>query len=159
MTSSEQNDKPVAREVKFQFLYKGIPFSASNKAFNWHKKTYTLEQLMDKRLSDLCDIHDTSELVAKRQYINKKDIRGNDICEGDIVKWDDGSNGKYWRVAVVELSPALQFRCFDCPAIENSSCHGHIFKFGNFIYTDTHNHLEIIGNIYQSLELLQEPKL
>ncbi len=84
------------------------------------------------------------------------DKSGKEICQGDIVRWDDCSNGRHWRVAVVNYGKGntLSFDCFDCPAIANSSAHGHSFGFGNFIYTDTENHLEIIGNIYENTELL-----
>ena len=82
------------------------------------------------------------------------DVNGKEIFEGDIVKWDDCSEGKYWRVAIVVTKPDLRFECFDCPEIKNSSAHGRVFKFGSFIYTDTHNHLHVIGNRFENPELL-----
>ena len=89
------------------------------------------------------------------QYTGLKDKNGKKIFDGDIIKWDDDSNGKYWRVAVVKISPDLQFECFDCPLIKNSSAHGHVFHFGNFIYQDTEKWIEIIGNLNDNPELLR----
>jgi len=96
----------------------------------------------------------TAESVG--QGSSRMDKAGNEIFEGDIVKWDDGSNGRYWRVAIVKFDEgnSLCFECFDCPAVENTSAHGHTFEYGSFIYTDTENHLEIIGNIHLNPELL-----
>ncbi len=96
----------------------------------------------------------TAESVG--QGSGRSDKAGNEIFEGDIVKWDDGSDGRYWRVAIVKFDEgnSLCFECFACPAVENTSCHGHTFEYGSFIYTDTENHLEIIGNIHLNPELL-----
>ena len=76
------------REIKFQFLYKGLPFSGANEGFNWHKKVYSLDQLIEKPLSQLSDAHGQSELIAKRQYTGLKDKNGKEIYEGDIVEQD-----------------------------------------------------------------------
>lgn len=100
-------------------------------------------------------LHQGQSIIVM-QGTGLKDKNGCEIYEGDIVKWDDMSGEKYWRVAQVKTKPSLSFECFDCPAIENSSAHGHSFAFGNFIYTDTENHLEIIGNIFENPELLPE---
>ncbi len=99
------------------------------------------------------DEHVKHETVG--QYTGLKDSKYQEIYEGDVVKWDDQSDGKYWRVAIVKIDPDLYFHCFDCPQISNSSSHGHKFHYGNFIYKDTENHLEIIGNIHESPELLE----
>lgn len=90
------------------------------------------------------------------QFTGLHDRNGNPIYEGDLVRWDDMSNGEKWRVAVVELEPALQFRIvrINCDYIQSAK-EGHVFKFGSFIYIDTHNHLEIIGNIHSDKEFLK----
>jgi uncharacterized phage protein (TIGR01671 family) len=98
-------------------------------------------------------------LVDKKtigQYTGLKDKAVKEIYEGDIVRWDDMTNGERWRVAVVEIKPDLQFKIIriNCD-FKQSAQEGYVFRFGNFIYKDTHNHLEVVGNIYQHPELLQ----
>ena len=91
------------------------------------------------------------------QYIGLKDKNGKEIYEGDLVRWDDKSNGVYWRVAEVLINPDIQFKIvtINCDFVQ-SSREGYIFEFVNFMYKDTENHLEIIGNIYENSELLSK---
>ena len=75
-----------------------------------------------------------------------EDKNGVLIFEGDIVKWGHlkGSKENPIRIADVRINPDIQF---------NSNLG--IFKYGNFIYSDTENHLEIIGNIHDNPELME----
>ena len=91
------------------------------------------------------------------QYIGLKDVKGEMIFEGDIVKWDDRSDGRYWRFAVVGLDPDIQFNCKhlkQVDGVDNST--DRLFRFGNFIYKDTESYLEIVSNIYDNPELLKD---
>ena len=72
------------------------------------------------------------------------------IFEGDIVRWDDKSKGKYWRVCKLIWNVShfeLHGVTFD--TITPNDKEPVDFKFGSFIY-EYNGILEIIGNIYQS---------
>jgi uncharacterized phage protein (TIGR01671 family) len=96
------------------------------------------------------------------QYTGLKDSKGTEIYEGDIVRWDDGSKGDYWRVAKCVWSEKNSF-AFEIIPNKSINCYEngrtHTFNFGNFIYTPLpsayNNVLEIIGNIYEKPELPQ----
>ncbi len=92
------------------------------------------------------------------QFTGLTDKNGKEIWEGDIVEWDDCSKGEYWRVAIVCFDPDLQYKIIKNIRHSLSASEGSIFHHGCFAYQDTHNYLEVIGNIYENPELLEVEK-
>lgn len=86
--------------------------------------------------------------------VGLRDKNKQKIYAGDIVKWDDNSNGDYWRVAVVEVKPDIQFRIVKNTVHPLSCDEGRVFHFGNFIYQETEKYLEVIGNVFENPDLL-----
>ena len=111
----------------------------------------------------------SSETGYLMQSIGLKDSKNVEIYEGDIVRWDDGSTNRqhlsekaiYWRVAQVVYEPG----CFIFRPIPGKSINCNPtsdFKCGSFMYSPDasayENIMEIIGNIYESPELLAGEK-
>jgi uncharacterized phage protein (TIGR01671 family) len=84
--------------------------------------------------------------VETMQYIGRKDINGKDICEGDVVSFDDSTSTEsgYWErgcIGVVEW-------CNETVS----------FEVSNRLSAESYEVLDecvVIGNIYENPELLE----
>jgi hypothetical protein len=119
-----------------------------NKFKAWHtglkKMFYSDEISMDQLTlmpdgSGFWNIDSTSTKLSQHvkhmiplEYIGEKDCNHKEICEGDILKWDNPYASKFW---VVERT-----HCGWNPFIDNCQ-------------TDGTWHYEIVGNIYENPEL------
>ena len=145
------------REIKFEYM-----LLEDNKFVD--KEVLTLEDIEQKNTNEFCyEILKENEKIIKRQFTGLFDKQGVEIYEGDVVKWGHLPNRtECWhRVAKVEMFPSLQFNILhyiDSKTLEKKKGNKHIFGFSNFIYKDTHNSLEVIGNIYENKELTEEVK-
>ena len=87
------------------------------------------------------------------QCTGLKDKNGQLIFEGDIVEWNDSPSETYRRIrrAIVNTYPSLYF---ELTRNTPTGTPAHKFHYGNFIYTDTETHIEVIGNIHKNGDLL-----
>lgn len=125
-------------EIKFQYLYRGPAFSSKNHDFNWHEKVYTLAQLVEKSLAELCDVHASSELVAARQFTGKKDVAGKEIFYGDIVRCSLCSELKM-------VDWCVESCCFVMRHLPN-----HPYSENYFM---DEGEIEVLGNLWRNPEL------
>lgn len=107
------------------------------------------------------DILDFEDSILLR-FTGLKDINGVDIYQGDVVRWDDNSDGKYWRICEVMWEKShfvlvgITVDWKDLNTLRKVE-----FKFGQFRY-EMDGELEIIGNIYENPDIFKrygtEPK-
>lgn len=161
------------REIKFQFIYKGLPYSSTNNGFNWHIKEYTLDQLCEKSLADMSDVHGISTLIAKRQYTGLKDSNGVEIYDGDILEVSvsevtrENIHGYYGHVdGKSKYITGIKVKSkWTIEMVSHATFHGY-----KFYGTDRRFNVKasksvifnvsatVIGNIYQNPELLEREK-
>lgn len=83
------------------------------------------------------------------QFIEKKDDKGKEICEGDIIK-------RTWRLAYWD-SPTTEIFAVGSEECPLTNCEW-IDEFEEEDYSIYDKSIEIIGNIYENPELLEIKK-
>ena len=132
-----------------------IKFRAWDKKEKRMLEVVTLKQLVTE--GALCSLKYFEDKFSM-QYTGLKDKNGAEIYEGDVIRW--GMNGLELsgvRYAVVNMFPSLKFDLLfyedEKSGIRNHPLRPFSFEFPNFIYKDTENYLEVVGNIYENKEL------
>lgn len=160
------------RDIKFKYIVK-LSENENNRLLNFVLTLEDLENTIDvmdfladaiseKLTSEVCDCninesnteHDCEydwdydfEILARLQYTGLKDKQGAEIYEGDIISCPFNKN----------TFVAYYINCFECmiPERNNYDVTNNFFGI-NCRYTDIieHTYIEVIGNIYETKELL-----
>lgn len=138
-------------EIKFQFIFKGKPYSSENQERPIFKKVYTLGQLLEKPLSQLAAEYSFSDLIAHRQYTGMNDCEGVEIFEGDILALNNTQKRHSYCVYEIKFNDVYG-KYIAIAESDDNSCD--LFDLLN--YYDGAGEYVVIGNIYENPELLEQ---
>lgn len=133
------------RDIKFKYIFKGLPFSAVNNGFNWHVKIFTLKQI-EAGVIHLSNLENNlGELVARVQFTGLTDKNGVEIYEGDIIKCPVQPDYSHHVGPVTYSSPSFTVDDYD----EGDYYDGDKSECWDW------SEFEVIGNIHENPELLK----
>ena len=131
------------REIKFEYIFK------EKYGMNLHHRMFTIEDLENYEM-DVFLLENSFEIVARRQSTNLKDKNGKEVYEGDVVTWKQASGG---ILSPDEHAYTCQIKwdhiswvCEDIKPIKDDY---------HSRFTLSSSHIEVIGNIYESPELIK----
>jgi hypothetical protein len=126
----------------------------------WHKRFSGLKPyIKSKNINPMEWFEVHPESIG--MFTGLKDKNGKEIFGaigergGDVVRWDDMSNGKYWRVCkIIWNKTRFELHGYTFSSDNPNEKIKVDFKFGQFIY-EYDGALEIIGNTYDNPEIIQ----
>ena len=136
--------------MKREILFRGKRIDNQEWVYGDLSQFHSSFYISDKEIQNVVLVQVIPETVG--QFIGLTDINGKKIFEGDCVRWDDGSKGKYWRVGEIKWVNShyeIFAKCFSSD--KPNEFWWMEFKFGAFIY-EYDGVLEIVGNIHDNPE-------
>jgi len=150
------------REIKFRYVIEFVWRMKSGEPINKKIKTkiLTIEQIENDALDgwlrfELGVGYGTCKVLARQQYTGLKDSEGNEIYEGDIIRESHHAGNSEFDIANCVV-------IYNCGSFVYDFCQLNNGRLGKYtMYSRQSDHYRrhiIIGNLYQSSELLNEPQ-
>jgi hypothetical protein len=129
------------RELKFRAWY--------NNKFHYNIEKHHVEHhAMSGMYGEVWDFSDWLKYAKVQQYIGFRDVKGEQIYEGDIVKFGDDPTSRLYKV--VYISPSFSL----IHASANIEDYNKTIEINSM---DIRNHLMVVaGNIFENPELLKQ---